>query len=116
MSKAEKNKFSNLLVRIVRKLAYAENKIYFKNNPYTYGSVVKSGSITKVPITVDFEGIEEAVIFYMKKVAGRWKVDDIELLDSSVIIDYKNQFNSIINKEGLNGLLKRMEKRLKALN
>ena len=112
MNSTQKQKFNNLIVKLIRNIAYTECKIYYNENHYTYGNVTRSGSITKVPQTVSVEGLEEPVIFYMKKIGNRWRIEDIELLDSTMVIDYKNQFNSIINKEGVDGLLKRMEKRI----
>jgi ABC-type transporter MlaC component len=43
---------------------------------------------------------------------GTWKTSDVVTDDVSMLENYRNQFNKIIGKEGVPGLIARMKKKL----
>jgi phospholipid transport system substrate-binding protein len=57
------------------------------------------------PITIDYS---------MSPAGEEWKVFDIFTDDVSLVKNYKRQFRRVIADEGWNGLIDRMEKKLKA--
>jgi len=57
------------------------------------------------PIDIDYS---------MALTGKRWKVFDIFTDEVSLVVNYKRQFRRVIKDEGWNGLIERMQKKLKA--
>jgi phospholipid transport system substrate-binding protein len=57
------------------------------------------------PVTIDYR---------MQKKGTEWRAIDVVTEGSSMVNNYKSQFNKIINKDGYPGLLKKMKSRLGA--
>lgn len=78
-----------------------------------------SGSSAKVYTRVTYlrkgRQREAAIIYKMRKVAGRWLVNDVINDDVSMERNYRNSFNRIMRKNGANGftvLIRKMKKKL----
>ncbi len=64
--------------------------------------------------TAVYKGKEKMdVVYVMKKKEEEWKVVDIIIDQTSITKNFNSQYTNIINKEGVEALLKRMEKKLK---
>jgi phospholipid transport system substrate-binding protein len=57
---------------------------------------------------------EIRIDYTLKKNQGAWRVVDVITDGVSLIRNYRNQFNRIINRDGWDELLKRMRKRIKS--
>lgn len=53
-----------------------------------------------------------SIDYRLHRVDGQWRVYDVITDGVSMVRNYRNQFNRIIDKEGWSGLLKRMRKKL----
>jgi len=113
----ERQRFVNLLRQLVERQYQRnmESTLEYKvswvgTEPIDQGVKVKSSarSTTKKrqpPIAID----------YSMALAGKeWKVFDIFTDEVSLVVNYKRQFRRVIKDEGWNGLIERMEKKLKA--
>ncbi len=69
-------------------------------------------------IKVERKGRSEdmAIDYKMSKQNGRWLVWDVITEDVSLVRNYKKEFNKTIDKEGFDGLLKKMKKKLSEQN
>ncbi len=65
-------------------------------------------------IKVERKGRSEdmAIDYKMSKANGRWVVWDVITEDVSLVRNYRKEFNKAIDKEGFEGLLKKMKKKL----
>lgn len=69
---------------------------------------------TALVYTTVYKGKEKTnVVYVMKKRDENWKVVDIIINDTSITKNFNSQYTNIINKEGVEGLLKKMEKKLR---
>lgn len=66
----------------------------------------------KVYTTV-YKGKEKTDVLYVMKKKGEWKVVDVVIGETSLTKNFYSQYTSIINKEGVASLLKKMENKLK---
>ena len=116
-SKKELDKFVGLLRALVERQYQRnmESTLDYKvkwvgSEPIDDGVKVKSSarSVSKKrqpPITIDYS---------MSPAGDEWKVFDIFTDDVSLVKNYKRQFRRVINDEGWDGLIERMEKKLNA--
>ena len=116
-SKEELDKFVGLLRALVERQYQRnmESTLDYKvkwvgTEPIDEGVTVKSSarSVKKKrqpPITIDYS---------MSPAGDEWKVFDIFTDDVSLVKNYKRQFRRVIKEEGWDGLIARMEKKLKA--
>lgn len=54
-----------------------------------------------------------AIDYLVHRDGERWRIEDVVVDDSSMVRNYRSQFNRIIAKEGVGGLLQRMHKKLR---
>lgn len=59
---------------------------------------------------------EISIDYTLKKNGGTWQVVDVITDGVSLVSNYRNQFNRIINRDGWDELLKRMRKRIESGN
>jgi len=116
-SKKELDKFVGLLRALVERQYQRnmESTLDYKvkwvgSEPIDDGVKVKSSarSVSKKrqpPITIDYS---------MSPAGDEWKAFDIFTDDVSLVKNYKRQFRRVINDEGWDGLIERMEKKLNA--
>ncbi len=55
---------------------------------------------------------EIALDYWLHQSGAGWRVDDVVIDDSSMVRNYRSQFNRIIAKDGIAGLLSKMHKKL----
>lgn len=115
LSDKQKSDFTNVLKQLVRR-SYERNLKnildfqveYLGEDAMADGVVVHTRASSRTsktddPVSIDYE---------MVKVGDAWRVRDIVTEGSSLVNNYRNQFNRIIRKEGYNALYERMQKKL----
>jgi phospholipid transport system substrate-binding protein len=53
--------------------------------------------------------------YYLERIDGAWKVTDINVLGARLVETYKNQFNTEINANGIDGLIKALASKNRAI-
>lgn len=107
----EKNEFTEVLRRLVQN-AYKKNIKKTLNYEVSYkgegraskGHLVRTVARNKQkpreqPVSVDY---------MLHQVGGKWRIFDVVTEGSSMVMNYRNQFNRIIKKSGFAELLKKM--------
>ncbi len=86
-----------------------------KKLEYTIGAPITVDHAVTVSLQAyDAEtDMETSVAFIWAKRDATWRVVDVSLDGASMLKGYQNQFGRIIKKEGADGLLSRLEERLK---
>jgi phospholipid transport system substrate-binding protein len=114
-SEKERSDFTNVLKQLVRR-SYERNLKNILEYQVEYlgedatgdGVVVHTRAVGRSkgdgdPVNIDYE---------MSKLGDAWRVHDIVTEGSSLVNNYRNQFNRIIRKEGYPALYDRMQKKL----
>ncbi len=57
------------------------------------------------------EDLETDVTFHWQQSKGQWLVADVRFDGASLVADYRNQFGKILAKDGVAGLLKKLQSR-----
>ncbi len=76
---------------------------YFPEVPAEDGGV-------KVPTEVVIKGEATHIDYVMRKEGGEWRIIDIVVDDVSTVDNYRSSFGRIIKKEGMDGLINRLNK------
>ena len=112
---AQRKEFTGLLKQLVQR-SYERNikgildwnVEYLDEEPAETGVTVHSRATSKSnpraePITIDYR---------MLKASDRFRVYDIVTEGSSLVNNYKNQFNRILQKDGFDALIRRMKSKI----
>lgn len=110
-SEAQKSQFvkafQGLLVRTYSRalLDYRDQRIDFlkprvrSESDVTVRAEIDQGGGPKIPVSYE-----------MSQVDGAWKVYDVAVNGVSLVINYRSEFNQEIKRNGLEGLIRRLEK------
>ncbi len=101
---------------VIRIVAYPDSGDFFREARYKLLPAVKKGDRfdVKMEAVLEKEDYETDVTFHWRQVDGTLQIVDVSFEGASLVKDYSNQFGRIIKKEGVGGLLKRMNDRLEA--
>jgi ABC-type transporter MlaC component len=72
--------------------------------------VERPGGLALVPTKVSARGETSAVTYSMRRTASGWRIVDITVDGVSTVENYRASFARIISKEGVDGLLVRLER------
>lgn len=99
---------------VIRAVGYPGGGRFFKRATFTVrGGADKEGQgETTVDAAIADEDFTVAVTFRWKRIGDRLRVVDVAFDGDSLVLDYKNQFGRILDKEGAAGLVQRLERRL----
>lgn len=116
MSADDKKTFFDLLWKLVESVAYPRNQGLMNDEKISYGETVKTEHGFQVPLALerktDAEAPSASLSYQVVQKEGRWKINDVVLDDVSIIEDLKYQFDKIIAKSQIGGLLQKMQERL----
>ena len=105
--------FRTLLVR-----TYTTAFSQYKNQSVDYRPLRMAPSDTEVVVKSLIKqpaGQPIAIDYSMEKVAGAWKVYDVKIEGVSLVENYRNTFNTQIQKSGVDGLIKALADKNKSL-
>lgn len=113
---AQKTRYTDLLARLVRKIAYPNARKFFDSFQVKFGAEEKRTDgriVAKTTVTpLKKKDIDVDVSYLMAETGGRWRVVDVITDGESLVLDYRNQFQKIIREKTFGGLIGKMEKRL----
>lgn len=75
------------------------------------GKAVEEKGVVVVESTIRSGRSEAGVNYAFNKKGSRWMVHDVIIDEVSMVKNYRSQFHKIINKEGFQGLMDRIEKK-----
>jgi len=107
-------KFTRLFESLIRKVAYPQSSSFYEEAKVTYESPVFKGDSALVisETFIEKEDFEMTIGYQWAKTNDAWKLSDLILDDDSLVKDYQNQFGRIIGKEGVAGLIKKIENKI----
>jgi len=106
--------FMGLFKSLIRKVAYPQSSTFYNDANATYEPAVISGDMASVlsETVIEKEDFELEIGYQWKKTNGNWRLADLLLDEDSLVKDYQNQFGRLISKEGVDGLINRIEKKI----
>jgi phospholipid transport system substrate-binding protein len=110
-SPKQKSEFTSKFRDLVRRIAYPDSGQFFRDAKMKMGAPVEKGPVTVVPIdaSVPKDDLKTKLELFWAKKGTTLKLVDVAFDGDSLIQDYQNQFARIIDKEGVAGLLKKMD-------
>ena len=106
---AKRKKFLDAFVGRFRK-ATGEQLDQYRSTEVKYYPEKQEGDDTMVPTEVTVKGEPTKVDYRMREAGGSWHIVDIVVDDVSTVENYRSSFNRIIKKEGMDGLIARLNK------
>jgi phospholipid transport system substrate-binding protein len=85
---------------------------FYKSSKTEFGAEQKEDDRVKVPTTLTVKGEPTDVIYTLKEEKDGWRIVDIIVDDVSTVDNYRASFAKIITKEGFDGLIARLKKRI----
>lgn len=109
----ERTEFQGVLRQLVRN-AYRRNLRKTLDYEVTYTGEKKSEDQQSTQVSTTASKANEAVQveYVLHQVNGSWRIYDIVTEKVSLVSTYRSQFNRIIKKDGVRGLITRMKKKL----
>jgi len=108
------NKFTTLFEALIRAVAYPQSSAFYEEAKTTYQPAEINGDVAVVisETTIEKEDFEMEIGYQWTKTNGEWLLSDLLIDEDSLVKDYQNQFGRIIEKEGVDGLIKKVEVKL----
>ncbi|MGZ6163083.1 MAG: MlaC/ttg2D family ABC transporter substrate-binding protein [Myxococcaceae bacterium] len=106
-SPAKRKKFLDAFVGRFRK-ATGEQLDQYRSTEIRYFPEKKDGDDTVVPSEVIVKGDPTHIDYKMHEDKGTWRIVDIVVDDVSTVENYRSSFNRIVKKEGMDGLISRL--------
>ena len=104
---AKQKKFLEAFKSRFRK-ATGEQLDQYRSTSIKYFPEKKEDDDTYVPTEVQVKGEPTHIDYRMREHNGTWRIEDIIVDDVSTVENYRSSFNRIIKKEGMDGLIARL--------
>lgn len=113
LSAEQRAKFDSVFKELIQRIAYPDSGAFLETSKNKLNPAKINGADATVVLDVQVpaEDLEMKTTFHWKNLGG-WKIVDVAFDGASLVKDYQNQFGRIITKDGVDGLLKKLDKRL----
>lgn len=114
LTPAQQTKVKESFTELIRLVSYPNSGTFLRDAKYTVKPGKKEGEKAQVVMHAEVpkEDFETDVAFVWEEQGGTYRIVDVRFDGSSMVRDYANQFGRIIEKEGSEGLVKKLETRL----
>jgi ABC-type transporter MlaC component len=108
---AQKKKFGELFWQVMRLVAYPDSGDFLREAKYTLAKDGKTN--VRMEARLEKEDLDVDALFYWKAGKdGTLRIIDVAFDNAPLMKDYQNQFGRILAKNGAQGLLDMLEKKL----
>jgi ABC-type transporter MlaC component len=114
---AQRTEFKTTFRELVRQIAYANSGDFFRKAEVKVLAPKAKGDVTVVTLDTRLpeEDLETEVGLHWKQVDGKLQIVDVSFDGDSLVLDYRNQFTGIVDKEGVASLLAKANEKLAEL-
>ncbi len=81
-----------------------------RNTKIDYQAEEEAGSVVKVPTSVTVQDEPTQIVYSMRRDKDGWRIVDIAVDGVSTVENYRSSFGRVIAKEGVDGLIQRLER------
>lgn len=106
-------RYTKIFGDLLRRTVHARAGSALGKTDYKVAKSKKKGKATEVEVSAYLpdEDITTRVVFVWER-ASAWQVVDVRIDGASLVADYRNQFGRMINKDGVDGFIAKLERRL----
>lgn len=108
----ERKKIQDLLRKIITKTVYPEAPKFFRDVKIQYTAEAEDGGKTRISSVVTKGTKRSTVDYWLAKQGDGYKVVDLAIEGERWVENVSDQFDEVIAKHGVSGLISRMQKRL----
>jgi ABC-type transporter MlaC component len=110
---AQKAEFSRKFKELIRGLSFGDSGSFFRRAKLTWGAPRAESGEVVVPLDAHDpdQDLDTSIEFRWAGAEGKLRLVDASFDGTSLTKDYQNQFARIVEKEGVPGLLKRLDER-----
>lgn len=109
LTDAQRQEIETRFRDVLRRFAYPEGGKAFHDKTYaTEERPVTEGRVDVVSLVDTGDDLEIEVALHWHQRDAQWLLKDMSLDGDSLMLDYRNQFGRILDKEGADGLLQRI--------
>ena len=114
LSEADRKRYERAFAARFKKASEGEIDFY-RSTEISYGAETQSagtGTVgdVDVPTTLTLKGEPTPIVYTVRKEAAAYKIVDLSVDGVSTVENYRSSFGKIFDKEGLNGLVARLQK------
>ena len=113
-SDGEKQKFTELFAELIQN-SYVSKIESYTNESVKYPAEKKKGRKAEVDTLIITSSAEIPVNYRVYQKDGSWLVYDVIIEGVSLISNYRSSYQEIVKKDGFDGLLARMEEKIREL-
>ena len=107
---AQRKKFLEAFKQRFRKATADQFTDDYRATEVKYFPEVADAGAVKVPTEVTIKGEPTHIDYVMRRTGADWRIVDIVIDDVSTVENYRSSFGRIIKKEGMDGLINRLNK------
>lgn len=109
---SQRGQIQDLLRKIITKTVYPEAPKFFRDVTIQYTTEEKNGPNTHISSVVTKDDKRSTVDYWLTNEAGTYRVVDLAIEGERWVENVRDQFDEVIRKRGVPGLIDRMKKRL----
>jgi phospholipid transport system substrate-binding protein len=110
ISEAQRKRLIGAFESRFRQLSSSELDTYRSTDVQYMPEAPAGEGAVKVPTRVVVKGEPTEIVYTMRHEKGGWRIIDLTVDGVSTVENYRSSFNRIIAKEGVDGLVKRLER------
>lgn len=105
--------YVNLFTQLIEKSYLQRSKSLVGNYKLSYGNEKIAGNKATVECNIYQNDVDLQIVYELHKIADSWMIYNIVFDQVNLVKNYQTQFNQIIAKSNIEGLLNMMKKKLK---
>ena len=109
----QQEQFIQLFSKLLSRTYIGKIRENLENSEVNYVSEKVQGKRAIVKTKVNLKDEDVSIDYRLRLRNGAWKIYDVVVENVGLVSNYRNEFSSIVRKEGMNGLLDRLEKKLR---
>ena len=116
LSPAQRDEFVRLFTGLLE-ASYMGKSEGYKGQKIVYVKQTQQGAVAQVNTNIVPSGGQPIAVNYrLKQEDGAWKVYDVVIDQISLVGNYRNQFNRIVNEKGYNQLVSALKQKRQAID
>jgi phospholipid transport system substrate-binding protein len=124
LTPAQQAQFTSLFAQLTESIYLSRSSF---SKAQSYANTVRINYLKEIPQGDNYSQINTTILlkpgeqpikvnYRLRWVDGTWKVYDIIVAEISLVGNYRNQFNRIINRSGYDDLVKALQQKIQQLN
>lgn len=113
-SDAQRQRFIDLFTQLLTRTYWRRIRNYSDEQVDYSGERIKKGRYARVDTAIVTRDKRIPITYRMLKIGGQWKAYDVIIEGVSLVQNFRTSYQSIVKREGMDGLLAKMAAKLEA--